>query len=87
MLSKRTSFSLKAIRTNLGLTQVEASELIGVSRYTLANYESFKTVPNINRINKIASVYGVSVDEIRFLPNEKEKKLLAVKNKKKYDGS
>ena len=83
MLSKRTSFSLRAIRTNLGLTQEEASELIGVSKYTLSNYEHYKTVPNISKINKIASVYGVSVDEIRFLPNEKEKKLLAVKKRMK----
>lgn len=79
MLSRRTSFSLKAIRMNLGLTLDEASELIGVSKYTLSNYENYKTVPNISKINKIAGVYGVSVDEIRFLPNEKEKKLLAVK--------
>lgn len=83
MLSKRTSISLKAIRMNLGLTLDEASELIGVSKYTLSNYEHYKTVPNVSRINKIASVYGVSVDEIRFLPNEKEKKLLAVKKRMK----
>lgn len=68
---------------NLGLTLDEASELIGVSKYTLSNYENYKTVPNISKINKIASVYGVSVDEIRFLPNEKEKKLLAVKKMNK----
>lgn len=83
MLSKKVAFSLKAIRMNLGLTLDEASELIGVSKYTLSNYEHFKTIPNIARINKIASVYGVTVDEIRFLPNEKEKKLLAVKNRSK----
>ena len=83
MLSKRTSFSLKAIRMNLGLTLDEASELIGVSKYTLSNYENYKTVTNISKINKIASVYDVSVDEIRLLPNEKEKKLLAVKRRMK----
>lgn len=81
MLDKKISFSLRAIRMNLGLTLDEASELIGVSKYTLSNYENFRTIPNINRITKIASVYGVDIDQIRFLPNEKEKKLIAVKNK------
>ena len=82
MLSKKPSFSLKAIRMNLGLTLEEASEMIGVSKYTLSNYEHFRTVPNVKIINKIMSVYAVDVDDIRFLPNEKEKKLLAVKNRK-----
>ena len=63
MLSKRTSFSLKAIRMNLGLTLDEASELIGVSKYTLSNYEHYKTVPNISKINKISKAFNLSLSE------------------------
>lgn len=72
------SYSLKSIRINLGLTLEEAARLIGISKSTLFNYEHFKTTPDFDKIQKITKVYGVEYDEIRFLPNEKEK--LAVKN-------
>ena len=72
-------YSLKAIRVNLGLTLEEASELIGVSKYTLFNYEHFKTVPSNDKIKKIMAVYGVSYNEIRFLPNKNENKLAVKK--------
>ena len=72
-------YSLKAIRVNLGLTLEEASELIGVSKYTLFNYEHFKTVPSNDKIKKIMAVYGVNYNEIRFLPNKNEKKLAVKK--------
>ncbi len=73
------TYSLKAIRTNLGLTLEEASQLIGISKYTLFNYENFKTTPNTENTTKIMNAYGVHYNEIRFLPNGKEKKKLAVK--------
>ncbi len=73
------SYSLRAIRTDLGLTLEEASKLIGISKYTLFNYEHFKTAPNTENTSKILKAYGVSYSEIRFLPNSKEKKKLAVK--------
>ena len=72
-------YSLKAIRVNLGLTLEEASKLIGISKYTLYNYEHYKTVPDNEKIKKIMNAYDVSYNEIRFVPNKKEK--LAVKKK------
>ena len=73
-------YSLKAIRVNLGLTLDEASKLIGISKYTLYNYEHFKTVPDNDKIKRIMNAYNVDYNEIRFVPNKKEK--LAVKNEK-----
>ena len=35
------TYSLKAIRTNLGYTLEEASKLIGISKYTLWNYDNY----------------------------------------------
>lgn len=66
-------YSLKAVRTNLGLTLEEASKLIGISKYTLFNYEHFKTVPNAENIRKIERAYDINYNELRFVPNEKEK--------------
>ncbi len=74
------TYSLKSIRINAGLTLAEASEKIGISSSTLFNYEHYKTTPDTDNLKKIMQVYNVSYDEIRFLPNEKEKKL-AVKKK------
>lgn len=73
------TYSLKAIRTNLGLTIEEASKLIGISKYTLWNYENYKTTPNTENTTKILRAYDVHYNEIRFLPNAEEKKKLAVK--------
>lgn len=70
-------YSLKAMRINLDLTLEEASKLIGVSKYTLYNYEHFKTIPDNDVIKRIMEAYNVSYNEIRFLPNNKKK--LAVK--------
>ena len=70
-------YSLKAMRINLDLTLEEASTLIGVSKYTLYNYEHFKTIPDNDVIKRIMEAYNVSYNEIRFLQNNKKK--LAVK--------
>ncbi len=65
--------SLKALRTDSGLTLDEAAKKLGSSKYTLYNYEHFKTQPSKEKIDKILELYGVGYDDIRFLPNEKEK--------------
>ncbi len=69
---------MKAIRINLDLTLEEASKMIGVSKYTLYNYEHYKTIPDNEVIKRIMEAYNVSYNEIRFQPNNKKK--LAVKN-------
>ena len=76
------TYSLKSIRINAGLTLEEASKKIGISKSTLYNYEHFKTTPDIDIIKNIMQIYNVSYDDIRFLPNEKEKKVSSKRNKK-----
>ncbi len=60
--------SLKAIRYNKDLSIEEASKMIGISKETLLNYESFKTFPNVLIIEKILNTYDVKYDDIIFLP-------------------
>mgnify|MGYP004611784539 CR=1 FL=1 len=62
--------TLKALRTNNGLTQVEAAKLLGISEYTLNNYENFKSYPDILMVKKILELYKVKYDDIIFLPQE-----------------
>ncbi|MDD6275493.1 MAG: helix-turn-helix transcriptional regulator [Clostridia bacterium] len=57
---------LKAARVNAGFTQQEAAKKLGISKGTLANYESYKTKPNIELSKKIASLYGTTVNDLIF---------------------
>jgi len=60
--------TLKALRTNKGLSQEEASKLIGVSVDTLGNYERGITYPDVPIIKRMEEVYGVEYKDIIFLP-------------------
>ena len=60
--------SLKAARINKKLTQKEAALKLGISEYTLGNYENGKSYPDIPILKKIESLYGVSYKDLIFLP-------------------
>lgn len=60
--------TLKAARVNKNMTQREAAKRIGVSEETLSLWERFKAYPNIKHIPIIESVYGVSYNDLVFLP-------------------
>lgn len=60
---------LKAARVNAGLTQSEAAKELNISKGTLANYEKYKTKPDIEMSKKIAELYGTTVDDIIFFAN------------------
>ena len=60
--------SLKTAREIKGLTQNEAANLIGVSPDTLRNYEKGKSYPDIPTLKRIEEVYGVTYNQIIFLP-------------------
>lgn len=62
------AITLKAARVNKGLKQSEAAMLIGISLYTLQNYEAGKTFPDVPIIKKIEDVYGVRYADLIFLP-------------------
>jgi len=61
--------TLKAARVNKNFTQKQAAKEIGVSKETLANWESGKSFPNAVHIASIERVYETRYDDIIFLPN------------------
>lgn len=63
------TMTLKAARVNKNLTQVEAAELLGISKDTLYNYENGRSFPNVQVIKKMEEVYGLSYNDINFLLN------------------
>ena len=64
--------TLKAARVNKGLTQQEASTLIGIGVDTLGNYERGKFYPDVRILKKIEEVYHITYDSIIFLPNNND---------------
>ena len=61
--------TLKAARVNVGLTQEEVAKKVGKKRNTIQNYENGKSSPDIETGKKLAALYGMSVDDLIFLPN------------------
>ena len=62
--------SLEAARVNAGLSQKEVADILKVSNKTVSNWENGKSFPDAPQIVKICELYGVSYDNINFLPND-----------------
>lgn len=58
--------SLKAARVNVGYSQKEAAELLGISNKTLCSWENGKTFPDQPMIEKICTLYHVTYDILDF---------------------
>lgn len=61
-------WTLKMLRARDNLTQKQAGKLVGVSADTWANWENQKTFPDVQKIVEIEKAFGVSYDDIKFLP-------------------
>lgn len=69
---EKNRVSLRAKRVDLELSLEEASKLIGISKYSLYNYEKYKTSPSVEVALKIAEAYGVPIENLRFAQNDEE---------------
>lgn len=65
--------TLKTAREIKGYTQEEAAKLIGISTDTLGNYERGRSYPDIPILRNIENVYGVSYEQLIFLPLDYDK--------------
>lgn len=59
--------TLKALRTNKGLTLEQAAKELGINIVTLSSYENAKTFPDVQTINKMLNLYETTYDNINFL--------------------
>ncbi len=62
--------TLKAARVNVGLTQEDVAKSVKKSKNTIVSYEKGKSVPDIETGKALADLYGVSVNDLIFLPND-----------------
>lgn len=57
-----------AARVNAGLQQKAVANNLGINVSTLRKWEKYKTFPPADMIPKICELYGVTYDQIKFLP-------------------
>ncbi len=55
---------IKQIRLELKMSQAELARRCGVTQAAISKYEDGKREPSLAMLKKIASVLGVSVDEL-----------------------
>lgn len=55
---------LKTYRSNKGISQEKVAELVGVSRQAVTKWENDQTTPSSDNLMTLASIYGVSLDEL-----------------------
>ena len=66
---------LRAARVNAGFTQEEVVQELRrrgfkISKNTLISYEQYRTKPDIELAKALAALYGVTVDDIIFFPED-----------------
>ena len=61
---------LNAARVNAGLTQEDVAKRLGKSKNTIVSWEKGKSSPDIETGKALAKMYGVSVNDLIFLPND-----------------
>ncbi len=56
--------NIKELRKSRGFTQAELAERIGLKRAQIGSYEEFRAEPKIETIQKIAYLFGLSLDRL-----------------------
>ena len=58
--------TLKALRVNAGYTIEKASRELNISSVTLRNYETKKTIPNMEVLNKMLKLYNAKFSKFEY---------------------
>ena len=58
------SEKILSLRTKLGLSQEELAEKLAVSRQSVSKWETGQSVPDLDKLIKLADLFQISVDEL-----------------------
>ena len=58
--------TLKALRVNAGYTIESTSSELGISTVTLRSYETKKTIPNMEMLNKMLKLYNAKFSKFEY---------------------
>ena len=56
--------NLALLRNIRGMTQEEVAEVIGISRQSYSKWEQGETIPDIEKCDRLAKFYRVSIDAL-----------------------
>ena len=56
--------NISRLRNITGYSQEEVAEKIGISRQAYAKWEKGETIPDVERCQKLAELYGVTIDSL-----------------------
>ncbi|WP_290125889.1 helix-turn-helix domain-containing protein [Roseburia inulinivorans] len=62
--------NLLFLRNIKGLTQEQVAEVIGISRQSYSKWEQGETYPDIDKCDKLAKYYGVTIDSLVHQDNK-----------------
>jgi len=72
MYKKVFQIRIKAIREDLGLSQIKVSADTGIHQSYLSKYENGTLEPNLEQLGILANYYQVSIDWLLGNPHNKE---------------
>lgn len=65
-LSEQVGATLKTFREDRGVTQIAVAARLGVKPSTLADFESGRDNPTLERLESYAAAYGVLLEVVAF---------------------
>lgn len=68
---------LMTLRKGRGLTQLQLSELMEISRATISNYEVGRRSPHLSELKRFADFYGVGLDYFGVVATDEVFELLS----------
>ena len=61
---------IKRLRTEKSVTQDELAEYLGISYQAVSKWENGNTLPDITLLPKLASFFGIKIDELFSIDHE-----------------
>jgi transcriptional regulator with XRE-family HTH domain len=62
--------TIRELRTEHGLTQLEVAYRIGATPVSVSNWERGVSVPTVAKLRALAEMFGVSSDDIALMERE-----------------
>jgi len=70
MTHKKVGNKIKELRANLGMTQAQLAELVGVARVSIVSIETGRFIPTIETALRISQALDVPTDQIFWLKDD-----------------
>ena len=70
MAHKNVGNNIKELRANLGMTQAQLAELVGVARVSIVSIETGRFIPTIEIALRISKSLNVPTDQIFWLKDD-----------------